>query len=110
MRHGRVRGGVYSHLARKNRPGALSEGTRADDHGRLRRLERLTWAASESGVAKARRRDQPHDQGPALSARHIEMEQDRTPPVLPYHAELARPAAHRPRYHHRTHRGDNDKD
>ena len=41
MRHGRVRGGVYSHLARKNRPGALSEGTRADDHGRLRRLERL---------------------------------------------------------------------
>jgi len=25
------------------------------------------------------------------------MEQDRAPPVLPHHAELARPAAHRPR-------------
>src|SRR5208283_1586002 len=33
-----------------------------------------------------------------------------TPPVLPHHAELARPAAHRPRYHHRTHHGDNHQD
>jgi Rhodopirellula transposase DDE domain len=36
--------------------------------------------------------------------------QDRRPPVLPHHAELARPAAHRPRYHHRAHRRDNDQD
>jgi hypothetical protein len=28
-----------------------------------------------------------------LSAGHVEMEQDRTPHVLPHHAELARPAA-----------------
>jgi Rhodopirellula transposase DDE domain len=35
---------------------------------------------------------------------------DRAPPVLPHHAELARPAAHRPRHHHRTHRGHNHQD
>jgi len=34
------------------------------------------------------------DLRPPLSARHIEVEQNRTPAVLPYHAELARPAAH----------------
>jgi hypothetical protein len=32
---------------------------------------------------------------PPLSAGHIEVEQDRAPPVLPRHAELARPTAHR---------------
>jgi hypothetical protein len=47
MRHGRVRGRLHSHLARKDRQGALSEDGRADDHGRLRRLERLTCAALE---------------------------------------------------------------
>jgi hypothetical protein len=36
-----------------------------------------------------------YDLRPPLSARHIEMEQDRAPPVLPHHAELARPSAHR---------------
>src|SRR5208337_3211230 len=68
LRHGRVRRCLYWHLARKDRPSALSEGRRADDHGRLRRLERLSCAALESGVAETRGRDRPHDQGPALSA------------------------------------------
>ena len=34
---------------------------------------------------------------PSLSTRHLEVEQDRAPPVLPHHAELARPAADEPR-------------
>src|ERR1700719_1151772 len=109
-RHRRVRGGGHSHLARKDRAGALSEGTRADDHSGLRRLKRCTRAALESRTAKARRRDRPHDQSPALSAGHVEMEQDRTSPVLPHHPELARPAAHGSCRHRRADRGDNDKD
>ena len=46
-------------------------------------------------TAKARRRDRARDPRPPLSARHIEVEQDRAPAVLPHHAELARPAADR---------------
>jgi hypothetical protein len=62
----------YSHLARTDRPVALSQGTRTHDHGRLRRLQRLTCAAVESGVAEARGRDGAYDQSAALSAGHIE--------------------------------------
>jgi Rhodopirellula transposase DDE domain len=44
-------------LARTHGTTALSEGTRIDDHGRLRRLEWGACAALEGRAAKARRRD-----------------------------------------------------
>src|SRR5271157_2538399 len=52
-------------------------------------------AALEARTAKAGRPDRARDPRPPLSARHIEMEQDRAPVVLPHHAELARPAIDR---------------
>ena len=44
-----------------------------------------------------------------LSAGNVEVEQDRAPPVLPYHAELARPASDGSYRRRRTHRRDDDK-
>jgi hypothetical protein len=73
-RHRRVRGGFNSDVAGKDRSAALSEGSRADHHGRLRRLERGARAAVETGTAEVGRRDRPDDQGPSLSAGHLEME------------------------------------
>src|SRR6202521_130079 len=62
--------------------------------------------AGEGGVAQARRRDRHADQGLPLSSRHIKMEQDRAPAVLPYHAELARQATRQPRRSGRVDRRD----
>jgi hypothetical protein len=45
-----------------------------------------------------------------LSAGHIEVEQDRAPAVLPHHAELARPPAHRSPRGRRAYRGDDDQE
>ena len=45
-----------------------------------------------------------------LSARHLEVEQDRAPPVLPHHAELARPAADQPVGSRRIDRSNHDQD
>jgi hypothetical protein len=50
------------------------------------------------------------DPRPPLSAGHIKVEQDRAPAVLPHHAELARPAAHRSARRGRVDRGDDDQD
>ena len=83
-------------------------GSDADDHGRLRRLQWSAGAAVESRAAEAGRRDRPDDLGLPLSARHLEVEQDRAPPVLPHHAELARPAAHQPCGRRRADRRDHD--
>ena len=44
---------------------------------------------------------------PPLSARHVEVEQDRAPPVLPHHAELARSAADKPHGRRRVDRRHN---
>jgi hypothetical protein len=46
---------------------ALSTGARADDHGRLRRLERGVRAAVEGRAAEARQRDPARHPCPALS-------------------------------------------
>jgi hypothetical protein len=72
---------------------SLSTSQRADDHGRLRRLQRRARAAVEGRAAEACRCDAADAPRPPLSAGHVEMEPDRAPPVLPHHAELARPAA-----------------
>src|SRR5271166_3204343 len=75
---------------------AISQARDLDDHGGLRRLEWGARAAHvETRTAKARRRNRACDPRPPLSPRRIEVEQDRAPPVLPRHAELARPTAHR---------------
>jgi hypothetical protein len=56
-------------LARTHATTALSEGTRADDHGGLRPLEWRAGAALEGRTTKAAQR-------PPLSAGHIEVKQD----------------------------------
>ena len=61
----------------------------AYDHGGRRRLQRLTRAAVENRTAKTRRRDRTDHQRLPLSARHVEVEQDRASPVLSHHAKLA---------------------
>src|SRR5262252_5294467 len=89
QRHRRVRRAVDPLLAPAHGTPTLSACAGAHHHGGLRRLEWRAGAAVESRTAKARRRDRPRDPRPPLSARHIEMEQDRAPTVLPHHAELA---------------------
>ena len=79
-------------------------------HRRLRRLQRRACAALEARTAKARRRYRARDPRPPLSARHIEVEQDRAPAVLSHHPELARPAADRSPRRRRIDRRDNDQD
>src|ERR1700694_566351 len=76
------------------------------DHGGLRRVEQRALAAVEGRVAEAGRRDRHANQGLPLSSRHIKMEQDRAPAVLPYHAELARQATRQPRRSGRVDRRD----
>src|SRR5450432_1849108 len=66
-------------------------------------------APLEARAAKAGRRDRARDPRPPLSARHIEMEQDRAPDVLPHHAELARPAAYGSPCSGRVDRRDDDQ-
>src|SRR5579883_2847607 len=60
-------------------------------------------------LQKIGRRDRPRDPRPPLSAGHIKVEQDRAPAVLPHHAELARPAAHRSACGGRVDRRDHDR-
>lgn len=48
---------------------ALSQDARADDHGRLRRLERRTRQAVEGGAAEARRRDEATSPGTGAASR-----------------------------------------
>jgi hypothetical protein len=52
-------------------------------------------ATVEGRTAKTCRRDRARDPRPPLSARHLEMEQNRAPAVLSPHPELARSAARR---------------
>src|SRR5947209_7136019 len=71
-------------------PGAQQD----HDYRRLRQLERA--AAVEGRVTAAGRRDGPDPSGLPLSARHLEMKQDRTPHVLSYQPELAGRATDQP--------------
>ena len=77
-------------MGRKRHPDARELTITAD----LRRLEWCTRQAVEDRAAEVRRRDRARAQPPPLSAGHIEVEPDRAPPVLPHHADLARPAAY----------------
>src|SRR5580692_11130141 len=86
---------VYSPLDRRDGARALPESPRVDDHGRWRRLEWNACPAVEGRVAKARRPDRPRAPRPSLSAGYVEVEQDRAPPVLPHHPDLARATTRR---------------
>src|SRR5208282_1337390 len=99
-----------SPLARRDGARAISACKRADDHGRLRRLKWSARAVVDSRAAKARRRDGPCDPRPSLSAGYFEVEQDRAPLVLPYHADLAWPTIDGQISRRRADRRDDDQD
>ena len=72
----------------------------------------VEWRARTRGRSNCR--SSPMRRSPTLSVHHlsagnVEVEQDRAPPVLPYHAELARPASDGSYRSRRTHRRDDDK-
>ena len=60
--------------------------------------------AWKAGLARVRAADGPGDHLLPLPARHLQVEQDRAPAVLPDHPGLARPPADQPRRHHQHHR------
>src|SRR5208337_3562641 len=68
----------------------------SDDYRRWRRIQWLARSAMENRTAKVRRRDWSDHLRLPLSARHVEMEQDRASLVLSHHAELARQAPNEP--------------
>jgi DDE family transposase len=75
----------------------------ADDHRRLRRLQRQPATSVEGRAAEARQRNRTGDRGLPLPARHLEVEQNRAPPLLVHHDELARQAARLPGDDHQPH-------
>jgi hypothetical protein len=82
---------------------------RPDDKARLRSLAiapRVRLWKVELQSSPTNRNDHRRQ---SLSARHIEMEQDRTPPVLPDHAELAGSTPDEPAGGRRVDRGDQTK-
>ena len=95
-RYGRVRRQLHSPLARASWMRTLWRLRSTPDHRRWWRLQRLACALVEDRTAKARGRNRPDDHGLSLPAGHLEMEQDRASPLLPYHAELARSPANEP--------------
>ena len=61
------------------------------DHRRRRRVQRPPALAMEIRTRPPGRNDRPDHHRRALPTRHLEMEQNRAPAVLPDHRELARP-------------------
>ena len=106
-RHRRVRRGLAPPLVGRGRPGRTTRhATPAADHRRCRRLQRLPHPRLEGRTGRPRRRNRPGDHRLPPPARHLQVEQDRAPAVLPHHHELARPAADQPRGHREQHRRD----
>src|SRR6516225_5101972 len=71
---------------------------------RRRRVQRLAQPGLEGRPGGPGGRDGPGDHLLPFPARHLEVEQDRAPAVLPDHPELARPPADQPRRDHQHHR------
>ena len=71
----------------------------AADHRRRRRQQRLSLPSVESRPARLGRRDRFGIERLSFSARHQQVEQDRTSAVLPHHAELAGQAPGQSRGH-----------
>ena len=78
-------------MGRQRYPHATSLTITADGGGSNGSRVRL-W----TGVAEAGRRVRTGDQRLSSAARHLEVEQDRAPPVLVHHRQLARQAAAQP--------------
>src|SRR5438874_2499691 len=85
------------------------EGAGVKDHRRRPRLQFEPVPALESSAAGTGRRDGPGAERVPLPAGDQQVEQDRTPPVLSRHAELAREAAGQPRPDRQTHRRHDDR-
>jgi DDE family transposase len=77
-------------------PRHSSRGGQAVDHCRRGRLQRLPHPRLEGRVGCAGGRDRTVDHRVPHAARHVEMEQDRAPSVLPHHHELAWTAPDQP--------------
>jgi hypothetical protein len=86
----------------------LSRRAQVADHRGRGRLEQLPLPGLEVGTGRLRGRDGPGRHGVSLSSRYVEMEQGRTPLVLPHRHELARPPADQPRSSRQDHRRDAD--
>ena len=89
-----------------HRPHLLPARDPAADHRRRRRLQRLPHPAVEDRTGRPGRRDRPAHHRLPPAARHLEVEQDRAPAVLPHLHELARPTPDQPRRHRGDHRRD----
>ena len=81
-------------------------GPAAADHRGCGRLQRLPHPRVESRTGRAGGGDRAGDHLLPLPARDVEVEQGRTPAVLPHHDELAGTAADQPRGHRADHRRD----
>ena len=92
-RHLRVRRGDPAPLVGHRRAAPLPACRPAADLRRRRRLQRLPGPRLEDRTGRARRRDRADHHRLPPATGHQQMEQDRTPAVLPDHPELARPAA-----------------
>jgi hypothetical protein len=77
-----------------------------DGHRRWRGKQRRARPPLEDRTAKACRRTGPDHRRPALAARHQQMEQDRTEPLLVHLAQLEGATARRLSHHCRTDRRD----
>ncbi len=93
------------------RPRQIPQRHHPADHRRRRRVQRPPALAMEIRTRPPGRNDRPDHHRRALPTRHLEMEQNRAPAVLPDHRELARtPPDHLPDrrqshlQHHHPHR------
>ena len=87
-----------------HRPHLLPARVPAADHRRRRRLQRLPHQAVEDRTGRPGHRHRPAHHRLPPTTRHLEMEQDRTPTVLPHLHELARTTPDQPRRHRGEHR------
>ena len=96
-RHRRVRRGDHPPLVERPRPPRLPRRRPAPGHRRRRRRQRLPHPRLENGPGRACPRNRPRNHRLPLPARHLQVEQDRAPPLLPHHHELARTPPDQPR-------------
>ena len=91
-RHLSVRRGDVAPLVGHRGPAPLPARRPVADLRRRWRLQRLPGPRLEDRTRPLRRRDRPDDHRLPPATGHQQMEQDRTPAVLPDHPELAGPA------------------
>ena len=105
-RHLPVRRGIGPPLVGRHRQRPLPARGAAAGHLRRRRLQRLPAPGRGRRNWPRSRADRAGDHRLPLPARHVEVEQDRAPAVLPDHPHLAGPPADQLRGHREHHRRD----